>query len=498
MNNTPLASSLLRESHDGSAVDGAEASFEALVARRGNPPFSEIIRPVPESGPMPSYSPTNEPQGFVRLGAGATPDLRRDDRRLSTGSAYSTRASQFEDGALLGPRRPRPHKIWKKKYIKLLVVGDSGLGKTTLIKSLMSTPGERLQQAHDGSFTASEKFYKDPESLCSTISWRDEDDRIIWVYKIQDTPGYGDDLDTMSSISRMTKYIEQQNEKWLEMEQSKQRKEDLMEVDDPRIDLCLFCIPPHRLRPIDIKYMYELGRHVPVVPIVTKADTMTIREAATYRTEVANKLQNPMMPGIGDKINIFRFERDTMERAGIHDMGTPIPPFLVIASNEVNEELTCAEPPVYWPERRYPWGTAEAFNRAHSDMLSLRALLLKEALEEISKSKRQRYESWRRRALGGLKLGHKVARALMWTIVPAVVALQIGRTNLSVEDMRKNVTSTVRRVKDKVLKKKTETVAAPPPSARSAFAPSPPPPPPPPPPAPKTAPEPEKKKGWGF
>ena len=26
-----------------------------------------------------------------------------------------------------------------------MVVGDSGLGKTTLIKSLMSTPGERMQ-----------------------------------------------------------------------------------------------------------------------------------------------------------------------------------------------------------------------------------------------------------------------------------------------------------------------------------------------------------------
>ncbi len=43
--------------------------------------------------------------------------------------------------------------------------------------------------------------------------------------------------------------------------------------------------------------MYELGCHVPVVPVVTKADTMTIREANTYRTEVANRIANPMVPG---------------------------------------------------------------------------------------------------------------------------------------------------------------------------------------------------------
>ncbi len=33
----------------------------------------------------------------------------------------------------------------EKKYVKLLVVGDSGLGKTTLIRSLVSTPGDKLQ-----------------------------------------------------------------------------------------------------------------------------------------------------------------------------------------------------------------------------------------------------------------------------------------------------------------------------------------------------------------
>ena len=31
------------------------------------------------------------------------------------------------------------------------------------------------------------------------------------------------------------------------------------------------------------RYMLELGRYVPIVPVVTKADTMTIAEAAKYR-----------------------------------------------------------------------------------------------------------------------------------------------------------------------------------------------------------------------
>uniref|UniRef100_A0A7S0N8F4 Septin-type G domain-containing protein n=1 Tax=Chlamydomonas leiostraca TaxID=1034604 RepID=A0A7S0N8F4_9CHLO len=353
------------------------------------------------------------------------------------------------DTNLLGTKRPRPHKIWKKKYIKVMVIGDSGLGKTTLIRSLMSTPGERLQ-VHDGSYTPTEQFLKDPESLCSTISWRDEEDRVIWVYKIQDTPGYGDDLNIDKTVKNLVSFIEDQNVKWLGMEQSRDRKDDLGEVEDPRVDVCLFVLPPHRLRAIDLKVMYEVGRYVPLVPIVTKADTMTIREAAAYRNDVATKLSNPMLPGIRDKINVFKFERDTMERAGLVDQATPAPPFLVVASNDINEEFNGGDPPVFWPERRYQWGTAEAFNREHSDLLALRALLLKEALEEINKSKRQRYEAWRRRTLGGVKAGRHLRRILMWTIIPAVAALQIGRKGVSMEQVRSSVRSTVSTVRERV------------------------------------------------
>jgi hypothetical protein len=37
--------------------------------------------------------------------------------------------------------------------------------------------------------------------------------------------------------------------------------------------------------------MLELGKVVPVVPVVMKADTMTIREALSYRQEVYDKIR---------------------------------------------------------------------------------------------------------------------------------------------------------------------------------------------------------------
>ena len=79
-------------------------------------------------------------------------------------------------------------------------------------------------------------------------------------------------------------------------EMDRSRDVDMAEVDDPRVDLCLFCLPPHRLRPVDVRYMAELGKVVPILPIVTKADTMSTAEAAKYRREVYNRLQSPGVP----------------------------------------------------------------------------------------------------------------------------------------------------------------------------------------------------------
>ena len=43
------------------------------------------------------------------------------------------------------------------------------------------------------------------------------------------------------------------------------------------------CEPSAAAEPGVPRYMLELGRYVPIVPVVTKADTMTIAEAAKYR-----------------------------------------------------------------------------------------------------------------------------------------------------------------------------------------------------------------------
>jgi septin family protein len=79
-------------------------------------------------------------------------------------------------------------------------------------------------------------------------------------------------------------------------------------------------------------------------------------------------------------------------RAGVSMMNGmfQMPPFLVVASNDINRTKASGSDPIYWPHREYMWGTSEAFNPSHSDLLNLRALIFQEACEEIADTKRQR------------------------------------------------------------------------------------------------------------
>ena len=226
--------------------------------------------------------------------------------------------------------------------------------------------------------------------MCSQICWRDEEDRVEWYYTVQDTPGYGDRVNIRHNIDAMVDFVVRQNEKWFNVETSKRRPADMTLIEDPRIDVCLFCLPPHRLRYVDVKFMHELGQVVPIIPMITKADTMNIREATIFRQEVYSRLQNPSQYGLKGAIGLFEFSKETMERIAVDDSGSQLQtlPFLVVASNEVNAEQN--QRGIFWPERQYAWGTCEAFNPAHSDVFHLRKLLMNEGLEEITATKLER------------------------------------------------------------------------------------------------------------
>lgn len=51
-------------------------------------------------------------------------------------------------------------------------------------------------------------------------------------------------------------------------------------IADPRVDVCLYFISPHRIKSADVDFMTKLSKVVPVLPILAKV------------------IQSPHLPGI--------------------------------------------------------------------------------------------------------------------------------------------------------------------------------------------------------
>ena len=76
-------------------------------------------------------------------------------------------------------------------HLNILVIGQSGLGKTTFIKQRFEDYQSTEFLPHDGSSTRMEDFAANPGSLCSHVneSVLTENGEYMVYYHVQDTPG---------------------------------------------------------------------------------------------------------------------------------------------------------------------------------------------------------------------------------------------------------------------------------------------------------------------
>ena len=95
----------------------------------------------------------------------------------------------------------------------------------------------------------------------------------------------------MYSWDPIVKYIKDQHSAYLRKELTAVRDRY---IQDTRIHCCLFFINPtgHSLRPIDIIVMKKLSEVVNVVPVIAKADSLTLEERELFKQRVSTNLVN--------------------------------------------------------------------------------------------------------------------------------------------------------------------------------------------------------------
>ncbi|KAF9267481.1 Septin [Marasmius fiardii PR-910] len=291
------------------------------------------------------------------------------------------------------------HKIVAKRgaHFTLMVVGESGLGKTTLINTLFSTelsPAKNYSRRHA----------KQLDKLTEVDIIKAELEEKAFKVKLTviDTPGFGDYVNNRESWTPIVEFIDDQHEAYMRMEQQPQRQEKT----DLRVHACLYFIRPtgHTLKPLDIEIMKRLGTRVNLIPVIAKADTLTQNDLHTFKQRIREVIHAQ-----GIRIYAPPIESDDPENAELARNLGDATPFSIIGSTE----------DVKTPDgrtvkgREYLWGVAEVENEQHCDFKKLRSLLIRtHMLDLISTTEDNHYESYRQQQMETRKFNEPKVKKL--------------------------------------------------------------------------------------
>ncbi|OWK55849.1 Septin-12 [Lonchura striata] len=265
----------------------------------------------------------------------------------------------------------------------IMVVGQSGLGKSTMVNTLFKSKVSR-KSSQPGQEERIPKTVQ-LQSITHVI----EEKGVKMKLTVTDTPGFGDQINNENCWDPIIKYINEQYERYLREEILITRKR---KIPDTRVHGCVYFVPPtgHWLRPLDLEFMRRLSRIVNVVPVIAKADTLTLEERAEFKQRIQEDLKT-------HTISVYPqedFDQDPEDRA-LNDRIREKIPFAVVGADQehqVNGKRVLG--------RKTKWGIIEVENPAHCEFPLLRDLLIRSHLQDLKDiTHNVHYESYRVRRL---------------------------------------------------------------------------------------------------
>ncbi|XP_057647434.1 neuronal-specific septin-3 isoform X3 [Chionomys nivalis] len=284
--------------------------------------------------------------------------------------------------------------------------GQSGLGKSTLVNTLFKSQVSRKAS----SWNREEKIPKTVE--IKAIGHVIEEGGVKMKLTVIDTPGFGDQINNENCWEPIEKYINEQYEKFLKEEVNIARKK---RIPDTRVHCCLYFISPtgHSLRPLDLEFMKHLSKVVNIIPVIAKADTMTLEEKSEFKQRVRKELEVNGIEFYPQK----EFDEDLEDKTENDKIRQESMPFAVVGSDkeyQVNGKRVLG--------RKTPWGIIEVENLNHCEFALLRDFVIRTHLQDLKEVTHNiHYETYRAKRLndnGGLPPGE----GLLVTALPPVPA----------------------------------------------------------------------------
>lgn len=259
----------------------------------------------------------------------------------------------------------------------VMCIGETGLGKSTLMDTLFNTSFESTPSSHTL-----------PNVKLKAHTYELQESNVRLKLTICDTVGYGDQINKDDSFKAVVDYIDAQFEAYLQEELKIKRS--LVACHDSRIHVCLYFICPtgHGLKSLDLVCMKKLDSKVNIIPIIAKADTISKVELQRFKSKIMQELSN-------NGVHIYQFPTEDETVADTNAAMNDHVPFAVVGSTEfikVGNKLIRA--------RQYPWGTVQVENESHCDFVKLREMLIRTNMEDMrEKTHTKHYELYRQKRL---------------------------------------------------------------------------------------------------
>ncbi|GBM45344.1 Septin-1 like protein [Argiope bruennichi] len=289
-----------------------------------------------------------------------------------------------------------PNQVHRKSVKKgfeftLMVVGESGLGKSTLINSLFLTDLYPERHIPD----AAEKIKQTVKLEASTVEIEERGVKLRLT--VVDTPGFGDAIDNSDSFKSIIQYIDDQFERFLRDESGLNRRN----INDSRVHCCFYFISPygHGLKPLDIEFMKQLHGKVNIVPVIAKADALTKKEMMQLKKRIMQEIDEngiriyPLPDCDSDEDEEYKEQVKQLKEAVPFAVSAALPT-IEVKGRKVRGRL-------------YPWGVVEIENPDHCDFIKLRTMLVThmQDLQEVTQD--LHYENYRSERLAGKTTARK-------------------------------------------------------------------------------------------
>ncbi|GFG36085.1 hypothetical protein Cfor_03660 [Coptotermes formosanus] len=232
----------------------------------------------------------------------------------------------------------------------ILCIGETGLGKSTLMDSLFNTSFESTPSSHSL-----------PSVKLKAHTYELQESNVRLKLTICDTVGYGDQINKEDSFKAVVDYIDAQFEAYLQEELKIKRS--LATYHDSRTHVCLYFICP-------------TGHG----------------EMALFFWMCQSKINSELA---SNGVHVYQFPTDDDSVAEVNTSMNAHVPFAVVGSTDfvrVGNKMMRS--------RQYPWGTVQVENESHCDFVKLREMLIRTNMEDMrEKTHMRHYELYRKKRL---------------------------------------------------------------------------------------------------